>query len=641
MNSIKYICIFIILSFLLYNISCITLANVNKKYQIPFEIKNKYEYLTEQKVEKIKDNEWRFGKARLWKVHNINILYLEGDKYEMAYQHGILLKDEILKGSLNQASKITYNAILNNLDKGILSNIIYLYTKRFILESMLNYALKKSQEDPVLSLLEAYGLSQATGISPKIIIYAALNPESAQTLLGITEKNLVGSNFINSCTDFTVWGSYSKNNKIIIGRNTDYPLNGFYDTNHTVIYFNPTNSDNKYMTVTTAGFHNAGVYGINEYGIYIGIHTVPSVGVSAKGFPVFMIGQEVLKKAKNFDDAKNILTQYSPAAGWSYHVVSYKEKKIATFEMTNAQTRIIYPQKEYHITTNHWRHPDMQKFYLHINHSVDEDTEARYKRVQQMILNFYNNGGMHIKDAISILADKYDPIHNKITFFPNTIATPYTVGSSVFVPEDKKLYVANGLAPSSHGDFIELDDIQIFDPNIFNPKKLKIISNDTYKKQYSSNQAKAEQIFIEAKKVFEYHNDYKQAKKFLKEALKYDSDNNALTLVYILFCIKNSDFKEALDILNIFITKLDPKSHYYYLSLYLRARIFGHYGEVDKSQKDLDMIISAENVDSKIKEATNYMLNKIQTFNRVIFRPTDIAVMMIPGDCFRYKSILN
>ena len=48
-----------------------------------------------------------------------------------------------------------------------------------------------------------------------------------------------------------------------------------------------------------------------------------------------MLGQEILERANTLDAASALLEGARPAAGWSYHVVSTRERRAVTFELCN------------------------------------------------------------------------------------------------------------------------------------------------------------------------------------------------------------------------------------------------------------------------------------------------------------------
>jgi len=227
----------------------------------------------------------------------------------MGFQHGRLLQNEIKLGALPEAADSLKNAIYNNF--GNIAVVTGLAVK-FIYKQIPDRMFKAGLESQVLSadkpIMEAYGLSEGSGLPFDTIVYCATGPESLLVLLGIDLKQRFWDRFTpnvipSSCSSFVADKSATRDGEMLIGRNTDYPLNGYYDRYPLVTYYRPTDGTQKYMAVTSAGLHNAGVVGYNESGIYLDVHTVPTTEVNRDGVPVFMVAQEVLRNAKTFDQA--------------------------------------------------------------------------------------------------------------------------------------------------------------------------------------------------------------------------------------------------------------------------------------------------------------------------------------------------
>ena len=92
--------------------------------QTPPETRQRYGHLYRERVRETDDGGLAFHRGRRWDRRGIHVLSLAGDRFEMAFQHGRLLRDEIADGSLEQASKITPNAIRNSVGDGLLARLV-------------------------------------------------------------------------------------------------------------------------------------------------------------------------------------------------------------------------------------------------------------------------------------------------------------------------------------------------------------------------------------------------------------------------------------------------------------------------------------------------------------------------------------
>lgn len=609
-----------------------TLANLVRgpgvRYRTPPELRRRYAHLYRAEVAPTPDGGATFAGGRLWRRGGLNVLHVRGDRFEMAFQHGRLLRDEIAHGSLHRASRIAHDNIRNSLGDGPLARAVSWYTTAAIAEPMLRNGLVAARDRGDDSLPEAFGLSEGCGVPVRTIIHAALGPESAQTLLGKTEGIAVGVD-VSQCTSFAAWASATAGGELIIGRNTDYPLNGYFDAHPTVVYFQPTDGALRYMSVTSAGFHNAGVCGMNEAGIYLAIHTVPASTVSEDGMPVFMVGQQVLREARTLAEVEAILRRARPAAGWNYHAVSARERRAMTFELSCDQVAVRAPEGDYHVTTNHWTQPEMAAHHLFVNDTIELDTRMRMARVADMIQAA--DGALDAAGAAAILGDKHDRTTGRTRSTPNVIAVSTTVSSSVWLPERGAVYVAAGRAPVSQTTYVELPTVDAFDPATFADATWSVIDNTPLRDRHPE-MAAAERLFIDAKCAFEYDNDAARAAELAAEAVALDPTNAATHIMLAMFAIRADRHGLAADAIDAALT-LEPDHR---LARYLRARLRAHTGDTSGAIADL----SAVGATGKLGAAARRCLTKLHRRGKLRLPPTELAPMTFLPDAFRYTGLL-
>jgi len=595
----------------------------------------RYGALLDAEPEVLDNGETRLGAGRLWRKKGINVLYVHGDRFEMAYQHGRLLREEIADGSLQQASKISDHGIDNSVGDGALGSLVKLYVRHLISGRMLRHAVANAPDDPEVHLAEAYGLSAGSGVPVDTIIKAALGPESAQVLMGLTESGIGIGTSANHCTSFAAWGESTDDGEMIIGRNTDYPLAGYFDRHPTLVYFDPTDDGQKFMTITSAGFHNAGVCGLNESGLYLAVHTVVSSHVSAAGMPVFMAGQQVLRAATGFDHALELLDRFRPAAGWSYHIASARENRCATLEMANDATGLRVAEGDTHVTTNHWSHPDMVERFLDLNRSVDDDSQGRARRAEQMLQE--RRGTLDARGAAEILGDKFDPITGAVRAFPNTIAAHYTVSSAIWRPTLGHMYMASGTVPVSQGSYVQFPTCDRFDPETFAAHETPSFDNDDFRKQHPQAAA-AEQLFVRAKCAFEYRADLPETLRLMREVNATDDSNPAYHFIQGLVAAKLGEFGEA-DAAADRVLELATDATRIPLARYLKARIAAHRGKRDEARTLLVRVRSDHAACSRLRDATVAVERKLKWRRRLPLGPRDIAFMGFLPDAYRYDAM--
>ena len=606
-------------------------------YEVPEQLRNRYQNLYNAPVIENPDGTKKLGDAILFHRGSLRILYLRGDPFEMAYQHGRLLRSEVQQGALPQAAAIVANSARNSFPQiPVLTDTIIKFIYETYTSSILNHAAKQSHQSLEQYLLEAYGMAEGSGMRLDDVIHALIGPEILQVILG---EKLSGSDntpaplTVSECTDFAIRPAQTRSGGYIIGRNTDYPLNGSFDRFPTVIYYNPTDGRQKYMAVTSAGLHTAGVVGFNESGLYLGVHTIPTAQTSKNGHPIFDVGNRVLREAKSFDTAVQLFKSMKPAAGWTYTLVSTKEHRAASVEMTNKRVQVRETIDPVHIQTNHFMAEAMQTANLDVNASINEDTRARYDRAAHLIGPLPTS--VDAEFAVGVLSDKYDPYNEKIRGLGNVIAAHTTLTSAVFDTGNNHLFVASGLAPVSLTQFIELPIVGHFDPETFQNQSFKTIENSSYHRDYP-RESQAEQLYIEAKSAFETDLDPKKSAAILGQILDIDPQNAAYHYMRGLMALKAKDWELARRSMSS-CTELNYKHHRLACHYYL-GRIYAHEHRREDAEKNLLTVLSeAEPTEEKpLIKATQRALQKLRRKGSLRLNTDTIAIFMPEVDVVQY-----
>jgi hypothetical protein len=600
--------------------------------RVPDIFRRRYPALYEAPVEPMPDGGACFDRARLWRRGGIRVLRVAGDRFEMAFQHGRLLSGEIARGTLRQASLITRNAIRNSCGNGLLARLLYWYADRCISEPILRRGLAYQGGSPTRDLGDTYGLSESCGVPVWTILRAAVGPETAQVLLGLTQAKVAGGHL--QCSSFAAWGSATLDGEMIIGRNTDYPLNGCYDAYPTVVYFEPTDGAHRYMTITSAGFHIAGVCGMNEHGLFVGVHSVPASTVSELGVPVFLVGQEILRRAATLDEAAALLEMVRPAAGWNYHVVSTRERRALTLELCNAAAAMRPCRGDVHITTNHWTQPAMLPHQLTAISTFMEDSNARAERVRVLI--DAAGGALDAAGAAAILGDSIDPVTGKARCFPNVLAATHNVSSSVWRPDTNTVYVAVGCAPTSRGPFLALPTPEALDPEALTLGPIELLQAASHG-DGTPGLDEARQWVIAARIAFEYHNDANAAADLMAcAAARFDDP--ALDLAWALMEIRAGRLDRAWEPVKLAINQdCDPRRSV--IARYLRGRLAADRGNAGTARTDFQAVQNSEHADDRLITAARTAERKLGRRTRLRLQATEIIPIGWLPDAFRYLGL--
>lgn len=603
-------------------------------------VRSKYRQLYELPVVEHADGSRSFHEGLLYRCHGLNVLLLRGDFVEMAFQHGRLLVDEIPLGALRGCAKLIDNAIANSLGSGgavqkwMVERLQQFVSARVV--STTRRMLAKVAPDAA-TLYEAVALSDASGVHASQVIRALFNPEMLLLLAGLGRSGfpLNGADVVPPacCTSFVAWDGATSDGSLLIGRNLDYPLNGFYDAFPTVIYRDPTGPGLRHMSFVSSGVNNCGVTSYNEAGLFLASHVVPSSDASFSGMPALVTADVATSQAKSVEQAAELFRLLPSPAGWSYLATDTRRHEVGSLERSHRQFAVRAAAGDTHIQSNHYLAPEMQSSNLFLNTSVDEDSHGRYDRVQQRLAE--RRGRLDAEQAISILADQVDPLTGEVRGLGNTVGLHSTMSSLVLDPARKRVLVSSGAAPACHGDFVELPLAGTFDRRDFPGLARRLNRTETFRQSHSE-MAEAQQLFIRAKMAYEYDNDVRGSYELLQKVTAADSSNPAYYFQLGIFALKNKLHYEAIEAFTQALRCPRPTRQLWRLAHYYRGRAHGQLGRSRPAQADLAAVLEDRDTDVKLRAAARSAAWRIKLFGRLKLNSRSLRIMMQHSDMLDY-----
>jgi len=231
-------------------------------------------------------------------INNVTILYLKGSSYQMGYQHGYLLKDNIekhLRAQLNYF--IDYDFDYNRILK------IWNISKEFL---------------PSNYIQELRGIANGSELPFNDI--AVLNTIP-----------LIFNQIINSCTGFAAWGSSTKNGNLYHMRSFDWYIDiedpetkAKIQDLAILIVRKPIHSYSSFSPELPGW--TCAWSGINEKGISIGEMTCFTDLINNKGISAAFRIRMVLDYASSIEDALIILNS-NKTCGWNFIISDGKIPK--------------------------------------------------------------------------------------------------------------------------------------------------------------------------------------------------------------------------------------------------------------------------------------------------------------------------
>ncbi len=427
------------------------------------------------------------------------LLHVRGTPYEMGYQHGMLLSDEITdmcSGFLTPVCmevgggydmehfQIGYNIMLD-LAYNALVPFIQAYTPQYWAEMEGMADALKDADSPVT-------------FDDLLLV---------NTFLDITYF-LQSISSEHSCSYFAAWGNATSTGKLITGGNTDFESYNIAP-NATIFIVQEPKPDPTipgytpgypFLSVGWIGVIGT-LSGMNIEGVSIGDTTSWTTEMTVAGVPYFFLIRSVIQYADCIDAALWIFENTPKTAGFTHVVGDAKipEAKVIEISADRVALRSINPcqctpPQTIH-TSNHYECEEMipgqaEAYGITLDPEwtvcdwLDyiRQADRRFDRYNQLLNKYY--GKITVFKATRILRDRYDLFqHRYLSYsdYGNTINAlgsreqitepieqyhgivrpivkqSCTIYSWVFIPENLQAWMASGEYPAPKGKYAHLD----------------------------------------------------------------------------------------------------------------------------------------------------------------------------------------
>jgi predicted choloylglycine hydrolase len=427
------------------------------------------------------------------------LLHVRGTPYEMGYQHGMLLSNEITNlcsGFLTPVCmEVGGGYDMEHFNEGysIMRDIAYNALVPFIKAYTPQYW---SEMEGIADALRDAG----TPVTFDDILLI-------NTFLDIT-YNLQSISSGYSCSYFAAWGNATHKGELIQGGNTDFESYNIAP-NATIFIVQEPEPDPTipgytpgypFLSVGWIGVIGT-LSGMNIEGISIGDTTSWTTEMSFAGVPYFFLVRSVIQYADSIDAALWIFENTPRTAGFTHVVGDSKipEAKVIEISADNVAIRSINPcqttpPQTIH-TSNHYECEEMipgqaaaygifwnPEWPVSVWLDYVRQMDRRFDRYNQLLNKYY--GGITVLKAITILRDRYDLFQNKYLNYseygntinalgPKTQVTgpieqyygivrpiikqSCTIYSWVFIPGKLQAWMASGEYPAPKGKYAFLD----------------------------------------------------------------------------------------------------------------------------------------------------------------------------------------
>jgi hypothetical protein len=387
------------------------------------------------------------GNAHAEKRGGLHILWLEGSAYEMGFQHGRLLREEIRNGAMPYHAYPVYNLPPFNQFSG---------WKKWLLVRYFDWTVFRSlrQHAPTRFLEEIKGLADGSGLNFDLVLRGNLlsefNMVTAKIMKRFWLRRLVPG---NECTSFAAYGSKTRDGSLVMGRNTDYSGAGLWDRTQTVFFYKPQEGF-CYVNVGSAGLIKCNSC-MNDQGLCLGGHFMYSEAVRPEGAGFTALEQEIMLHASDIEQAFDIVQNNRRAGAFAYLMADGNHRQAAVIEATTQHAGLRWAKDDSICETNFMTCAETRDADMLLEIGIAKNPISRFRRMEEMISDY--SGSITLQRAAQFMGDHMDMTSGELRPFGNVIATLGNLTSVVFKPEDFTFWVADGLAPVCNNSFVGFD----------------------------------------------------------------------------------------------------------------------------------------------------------------------------------------
>lgn len=479
-----------------------------------------------------------FGKAWMERRDGNHLLHLSGTPYEIGYQHGALLRDEVNKGAAR-----FYADLIHGGREMPFSIKIWLLRK--FLDWKVYVPLEKAQPRSILEELK--GIADGSGVPYDIIFRANHHTGPAMVLTPVLAKDNIEAFQkigikVGACSSFAAAPGLTASGRIIIGRNTDYGGIALWPKYQTLLFVKPVEGF-AHVKVGTAGviLWNPGM---NTEGIVVCPHYMVYDDCDPKGWSIAAFTDEILRRAGTLKEAERIFHDHPRALSAGYVIASAKEKDAFAAELSTGKAHIRRMENGRIVMTNMAVSEEKRMIDITVRFNIMEHCPARYRRLMQLI--DAHRGAITPALAAAFMGDHIQYTTGLERAGGHVVGVADNENSMVFVPDDLRLWVAGGAAPVCNNPYRGFDLMRELEGSAYsvNPSFLKpYVIKDPHIKH-------GLQEFMKAYAIKEGNpDDNESIIRHLKEAIRHDPGESHYRRLLAKYYIHGAKYDEALSVM--------------------------------------------------------------------------------------------
>jgi len=406
---------------LLISIFCIALLG-----NLPLELKAK----------PLSQNYWQPVSSHREDRGTIKVVWLQGSPYEMGYQQGQLLHDEIA-----------------SLPKELIEGLGFFGRSL----GLARLAMRRSHPD---AIAECRGLVNATkdlGLTLDGCMMLAFG-DVYHEFFGHALPNIL---FNDGCSNFIATGQATKDGHLYYAHSLDQngqPID--YLLKNPTVFVRQPKAGIPYVTINAPGFF-WGYEGMNAAGITISINNARPTAdqISATGSSNVQTMARILQHASSYKQSREMMESQQRMRANIISIADGKSRQAGVFEMTGKSIAVReLDDKGVLYGTNHFVVPQMVDKGINASAS----SSLRYDRFQQLLEpgeRYSHYGKIASSIMVEILRDRVNPRTLKASL-PNVYDDDASIASNgalwqvVFDPERLLFWLAAGAVPVPSNPFV-------------------------------------------------------------------------------------------------------------------------------------------------------------------------------------------
>lgn len=373
----------------------------------------------DEKTKVFRDGQVRYEKG-------IYYLELSGDYFEMGFQYGVLMKEE-LKGIVNQL--YDFKGKMIRTFPWYLEEVASTYT-----DMEIELMERRIPED---YRHELQGMAYGAGLPYYKLLAAALAPQWLTPGCSAIIKRV--------------------DDRVMLARNLDYSP-GFLGKYPVVVEYNP-NDKNKFTSIGIIGFPGV-LTGYNKQGLALSVNVAKLANdEDYLSTPIGYLNREILENCSDLEQVDNKLNGFKSDLGWIISIVSNKDNDGAIYDLAGStvQKTSLADKKDLYIT-NFFLNKDLRREKMGIVQVGGIHNQGRYQNLRSEVENTHVKG---VGDLIDILSSttfyEYQEDIQHGLILHGTVNNEGTIQSIVLDPARKEVYFSWAEGYAGFGPYYQID----------------------------------------------------------------------------------------------------------------------------------------------------------------------------------------